>query len=299
MSINNDVFDGMIVFREVVEADGFTAAARNLGHSPSHVSKAIARLEDRLGARLLNRTTRTISLTEIGQVYYEQARQIIDDAREAQHRISSAGERAFGLLRVSIPVSFGLTYLNGWLPEFLDMYPDIKLKIEASDRIIDIVAEGYDVVVRAGQLDDAEFIAKRLMTSRRMTVAAPDYLERQGLPKNPAELSEHVLIDFSYRHLSGFWDYAGEGGNAIRVPVSPRIVCNSAETELALAVAGVGITRLPGMACRAALAGGDLVAILETFEEPPIGIFAVYPSRSHLAAKVRVFVDFLDDKLNG
>ena len=136
----------MIVFCEVVEAAGFSAAARRLGHSASHVSKEIVRLEDRLGARLLNRTTRTVSLTDDGRIYYEHARRVIDDARDAESAILSVKDKPNGLLRVSVPVSFSLNYLNHWLPEFLDAYPDVNLEIEASDRIVDIVAEGYDGV---------------------------------------------------------------------------------------------------------------------------------------------------------
>ena len=139
----------MIVFCEVVEAAGFSAAAQRLGHSASHVSKEIVRLEDRLGARLLNRTTRTVSLTDDGRIYYEHARRVVDDARDAESAILSVKDKPLGLLRVSVPVSFSLNYLNQWLPEFLDAYPEVNLEIEASDRIVDIVAEGYDVVVRA------------------------------------------------------------------------------------------------------------------------------------------------------
>ncbi|MCP4382142.1 MAG: LysR family transcriptional regulator [Hyphomicrobiales bacterium] len=293
MDTNRDIFDGMIVFCEVVEANGFAAAARNLGHAASHVSKEVARLEARLGTRVLNRTTRTISLTEAGRAYYDQARQVIEDARCAQERILSANEKPFGLLRVSAPVSLSLTTLNRWLPEFLDRYPEIRMQVDSSDRRVDLVAEGFDVVVRAGRLDDTDLIATRLDTARLLTVAAPDYLGGHGTPATPADLTGHTLIDFSQREIAARWSYRGEGGTTVAVTVAPRVVCNSAETEAALAIAGVGITRLPSFACSAELVSGALVPILEAFEEPPIGVYAVYPSRAHLAAKVRVFVDFL------
>ena len=296
MSNNDHVFDGMVVFCEVVEAAGFTAAAKNLGHSASHVSKEVARLEDRLGARLLNRTTRTVSLTESGRIYYETARRVVDDARAAETQILSVRDQPFGLLRVSVPVSFSLGYLNAWLPEFLNAYPAVRLEIEASDRVVDIVAEGFDVVVRAAQLDDTELIAKRLLTSRRLTVASPAYLDAHGEPSSPEELAEHTLIDFAHRRIAGTWNYIRGDGSEIRVNVTPRVVCDSAETEAALAVAGIGITRLPSLACRDELASGALVPILTAFEKPPLGVYVVYPSRSHLAAKVRAFVDFLSDK---
>lgn len=296
MNMNKDRFDGMIVFCAVVEADGFAAAAKQLGHSPSHVSKQVVRLEERLGVRLLNRTTRRLSLTETGQTYYEEARRILDEALEIQNRILSAGDNPTGLLRVSVPVSFARNYLDTWLAEFLNIHPEVRLHLEASDGMVDMVAEGFDVVVRAGHLDDTALIARRLMTSRLLTVAAPDYLARCGTPQTPKALTDHTLIDFSYRKTATIWEYVGQGGKRIPVSVSPRLVCNSAETELAAAVAGLGITRLPSMSCEAEIADGTLTPILVPYEEEPIGIYAIYPSRVHLAPKVRAFVDFVADK---
>ena len=296
MTNNKDLFDGMAVFCAVVDANGFSAAAERTGHSASHVSKQVSRLEERLGVRLLNRTTRTLSLTEVGQTYYEEAQRIVEDAREIQNRILSLGDRPSGLLRVSVPVSFAHNYLDHWLPEFMRTYVDIRLHVEASERMVDVVAEGFDVVVRAGRLEDTDLIARRLMTSRLLTVASPQYLARNGTPETPAELSDHTLIDFSYRKSATRWDYGGEGQRKHFVTVAPRLVCNSAETELAAALAGVGITRLPSMACERELDSGALVPLLGRFEEEPIGVYAVYPSRIHLAAKVRAFVDFLAEK---
>ena len=294
--MNNNHFDGMLLFCAVVEAGGFTAAAREFGRSVSHVSKEVARLEARLDARLLNRTTRRISLTETGRVYYTQARQIVRDAEAIDQRIQSVGDRPFGLLRVSVTVMFSHAYLNGWLPEFLRLYPDIACDIVVSDRKVNIVAEGFDAVVRAGRLEDADLIAKELTQTRQLAVAAPSYLETNGSPNHPRELADHVLIDFSYRNISRVWDFSGTNGKTITVPVSPLVTCDSAEMETALAVAGLGITRLPQLACEDEVRSGALVPILEGFEKPPIGIYAVYPSRAHLAPKVRAFVDFLDKK---
>lgn len=299
MDTNRNLFDGMTIFCEVVEANGFAAAAAHLGHSASHVSKEVARLETRLGARLLNRTTRRLSLTEIGRTYFEQSRQIIDDAKSVQNRILSIGEKPIGLLRISVPVSISQTHINKWLPEFLQTYPDVRMEVEVSDRMVDIVAEGFDVVIRASRLDDTGLIARKLMTSRLLTVASPAYLERCGEPENPHALSDHALIDFSYRKMSGSWEYRANAGRSISVSISPLLVCNSAETELAAVVGGVGIARLPGMACERELDAGLLVPILTAYEELPIGVYALYPSRAHLAAKVRAFVDFLVAKCVG
>ncbi|MDA4844210.1 LysR family transcriptional regulator [Hoeflea poritis] len=299
MDNNRDLFDGMVIFCAVVDENGFAAAAERLGHSASHISKEVARLEQRLGARLLNRTTRTLSLTEIGRTYYEQARTIVEDAREIRNRIRAVGDKPAGLLRVSVPVSFARNYLDAWLPEFMETYASVRLHIEASDRMADVVAEGFDVVVRAGRLDDTGLIARRLMTTRLLTVASPAYLARHGMPETPAELAGHTLIDFSYRRTATTWEYKGDGGRRIPVSVAPRLVCNSAETELSVALAGAGITRLPSMACEKQIASGALVPILTRYEEEPIGVFALYPSRVHLAAKVRAFVDFLVDRCGG
>ena len=288
----------MIVFCAVVENEGFTAAARALGHTPSHVSKEIARLEERLGARLLNRTTRSVSLTDAGERYFERARQIVDDAQRAHDQIVGAASTPSGLLKISVPVSISLSCLNAWLPEFLNGYPDIRLAIETSDRMVDIVGEGFDVVVRAGSLDDSDLVARRLSTSRLLIVASPDYLERAGTPKKPEDLVDHVLIDFAHRDLASRWRFSSSDDRSISVPVSPRVVCNSGETEEALAIAGIGITRLPSFICQKAINSGTLVPILEPFENPPIGIYAIYPSRLQLASKVRVFVDFLTDKFD-
>ncbi|WP_419911012.1 LysR family transcriptional regulator [Hoeflea sp.] len=293
MNDNKNLFDGMIIFCAVVDANGFAAAGEQLGHSASHISKEIASLEERLGVRLLNRTTRTLSLTDIGRTYYEQASAIIDDARDIRDRILAVGDTPMGLLRVSVPVMFARNYLDAWLPQFMDAFPSVRLHIEASDRMVDVVAEGFDVVVRAGRLEDTSLIARRLMTSRMLTVASPGYLARRGTPETPSDLTGHTLIDFSYRRSATTWEYRGAGENRLSITVTPTLVCNSADTELAVALAGAGITRLPSMACEKELASGALVPILTRYEEEPIGVYALYPSRVHLAAKVRAFVDFL------
>lgn len=292
----NNPFDGMQVFCAVVEAGGFSAAARQLGHSVSHVSKVVARLETKLRTRLLNRTTRRVSLTELGNTYYDQARQILRDAETVRDRIQNTGVRPVGLLRISIPVMFSQAHLQYWLPDFLQRYPDVSVEIEESDRMVDIVGEGFDAVIRAGPLKDAGLIARSLLQTRQMIVAAPSYLKQHGTPQHPRDLRDHTLIDFSYRATSNSWEFVGENGRPMNVAATPRIRCNSAEMEAALAVAGVGITGLPHMACQRQVASGALVPILEPFEQPPIALQVVYPSRAYLAPKVRAFVDFLGEK---
>lgn len=296
MDYNKTLFDGMALFCKVVELDGLSAAARATGHTPSHVSKEIQRLEARLGARLLNRTTRKISLTESGQLYYENARRIIDDASAIADRLQSIGDRPYGVLRMSVPVVFAHGCLNGWLPEFLERFPEVSLQVDISERRADLVAEGIDLVVRIGALPASDMIARELFRTAGVLVASPEYLEREGTPQHPSDLSDHDLIDFSFHRIAQTWDFAGPDGQPITVPVSPRVRCNDAQTEKALAVAGRGITRLPDLACKAEILSGKLVRILRAYEHPPTAVNVLYASRENLPPKTRAMIDFLVEK---
>ena len=296
MDQNRDLFDGLYLFHTVVEQQGLSAAARVLGHTPSHVSKELARLEARLGARLLNRTTRKISLTEPGRTYFENARRIIEDTRAVEDRLSVLGDKPFGELRMSVPVIFAHGCLNQWLPEFLANYPDIRLNIDVSERRADMIGEGIDLLVRIGDLPPSDLIARELFRTDRLTVAAPSYLARYGAPNHPDELKNHDVIDFSLRLPSGNWIYPMPGGETASVPISPLVRCNDAQTEKSLAVAGRGITRLHRLACQDELASGALVPILEQFASPPAAVHAIYASRDNLPAKTRAMIDFLVHK---
>ena len=296
MDHNRELFDGMVLFCSVVEQDGMSAAARLLGHTPSHVSKEVARLEVRLGTRLLNRTTRRISLTESGRLYYENARRIVDDAAAVQDRLHSIGNRPFGELRMSVPVVFAHGWLNDWLPEFLTRYPDVKLHLDVSERFADMIGEGIDLLVRFGDLPPSDLIARELFHTDGLTVASPSYLRRHGTPQHPGDLEAHDLIDFSYHGPVQNWRYLGPAGQAIVVPVSPRVRCNDAHTEKALALAGQGITRLPRIGCQAELDAGRLVPVLQKFSRSGIPVNVLFPHRDNLPAKTRVMVDFLLEK---
>jgi DNA-binding transcriptional LysR family regulator len=289
-----ELLDGMTVFTTVVENGGFSAAAKQLGRSVSFVSKEITRLEERLKVRLLNRTTRSVVPTDTGQAYYERCRQIVSAAREAEHDMAAAHHTPQGHLKISMPVSFGRSYLNDALPEFLNRYPLITLNADLNDRFVDVVVEGYDVVIRAGILRESSLIARKLGTSRMMTLASPAYLEENGTPQIPEDLKSHACISWA-GFQSAHWRFKDTEGNPVAVEIEPRIICNSAELELPMALNSVGITQLPGFICNKEVARGDLVPILADYEVPPIDIHAVYPHRVHLSAKVRVFVDFLVD----
>ncbi len=296
MDHNKDLFDGMVLFCTVVAHEGMSAAAKLLGHTPSHVSKEIARLEARLGTRLLNRTTRRISLTESGRIYYENARRIVEDAHAVQNRLHSIGDRPFGELRMSVPVVFAHGWLNDWLPEFLERYPEVDLHIDISERRADMIGEGIDLLVRIGNLPPSDLIAREIFRTQGLTVASPAYLKRNGTPRHPNDLKDYDLIDFSFHGITQSWTYPGLDGEMITVPIAPRVRCNDAHTEKALALAGRGITRLPRLSCQAELEAGTLVPILQDFGEQPVSVHVIYASRDNLPAKTRAMIDFLVEK---
>ena len=291
--MDHNLFDGMQIFCAVVDRGSFTAAAKQLNHTTSHVSKEVAKLEKRLGSRLMNRTTRKISLTQSGQVFYENSSRIIADARSTLSLISRNEDRPFGLLKVSVPVMFADVCLNDWLAEFAENFPQVAMDIEVTDRMVDIIAEGFDVVVRAADLEDSQLVARKIMSTRRVTVASPTYLAKNGIPLSPDDLTSYSLIDFSYRGTSTTWTYRARDGSPLIVKVAPQVRCNSASMELALARCGFGITRLPEMVAEGELKSGELVTLLTDYENPPLDLHAIYPSRQHLTPKVREFVDFL------
>ena len=293
MDHNKALFDGMVLFCAVVRQDGMSAAAKHLGHTPSHVSKEIARLESRLGTRLLNRTTRRISLTESGRIYYENARRMVDDAHAVQDRLHSIGDRPFGELKMSVPVVLAHGWLNAKLPAFLERFPEIDLHIDVSERRADIIGEGIDLLVRMGNLPSSDLISREIFRTRALTVASPDYLKRKGTPHHPKDLASHQLIDFSANGLTQNWSYQGVNEQTIAVPISPRVRCNDAQTEKALTVAGCGIARLPELVCEDELNSGVLVQVLSGFGTRQVGVHVIYASRDNLPAKTRTMIDFL------
>ena len=293
-SASIDILDGVTVFVSVVDSGSFTAAARVLGHSTSYISKEITRLEKRLGSRLLNRTTRTISLTDAGRAYYDRCSQIVIDAENAERSISQLQDTPKGLLRINAPGSLGATHLLSVFADFMHHYPEVKLEIEFNDRLIDVVAEGFDVVIRVGEIKDSNLVARKFTSSKAVTVASPDYLKRKGTPERVEELTEHDCIAYSLLPAPTQWDYYKQGKKTA-VSVSPRAMCNSSAIEVQLAVQGIGITRLPLFTCENEVKKGALSVIMDDYDEIAFDVFAVYPHRQYLTAKVRAFVDFLVD----
>jgi DNA-binding transcriptional LysR family regulator len=293
MSIAGD----MEVFVRVVETGGFTPAAKALGMTPSAVSKLVSRLEDRLGARLFQRTTRRLSLTEEGQAFHRHAQRIVQDIADAERAVTHMGDAPRGLLRVSAAVTFGLHQIHPLVPEFLSLYPEVRLELNLSDVFVDLVQEGYDMAIRGGPLTDTSLIARKLGDFGRPVVAAPAYLKRHGRPKTPEELKRHNCIAFVQPQLN-LWPFRDpKTGRGYTVDVSGSVVANNGETVLQMALLGVGLARLGEFSAGDAIKAGKLVPVLEEYDSRDrLMISAVYPSRRHLPPKVSAFVDFLAKK---
>jgi DNA-binding transcriptional LysR family regulator len=283
---------GMAVFARVVEANGFTAAARDLGLSKAAVSKQVARLEDRLGVRLLNRSTRRLGLTEAGRDYYERARRILAEIEEAELSAASRQANPRGLLRVNAPVTFGQSYLAPILPAFMRRYPQVQVDMVLNDRFVDLIEEGFDVAVRVAELPSSSLIARRLCGAAHVVAAAPSYLKARGTPKNPRELKRHDCLLYSYLASGEEWRFI-DGGRTLGVRVSGPLRANNGDVLRHAAIAGLGVVYAPAFIVADALDAGALVPLLAEWRLPESAVHAVYPPGRPLGAKLRVFVDFL------
>ncbi len=277
------------LFVRVVEAGGFTAAARELGVPKSTVSRQIARLEDRLGVRLLERTTRALRTTEVGQAFYERCGRIVGDLAEAEAAVTQAQVVPQGTLRVSAPLTFGYLFLGDLVAAFMVAYPDVQVEVHLSDRKVDLIEEGYDLAIRAGTLSDSSMIARRLGSAESVLCASPAYLEAHGTPATPDDLKHHACLLYEYQSPSSW--RVGD----VTVPVSGRLVSNNGDILRAAAVAGLGIVNAPRFIVARELVEGRLVSILQEHLRQNAGIWAIYPHNRHLSAKVRAFVDFAVD----
>lgn len=287
-----DAITRMRCFIQVVDSNGFSAAAREMGRSKALVSKYVGELEDELGVRLLNRTTRQVSLTEVGEAYYKEAAEILQRIDDLQASVQSTHREVRGRLKVSAPRSMGDNMLNKAIMQFLVQYPEIKLDLRLEDRFVDMVEEGFDLAVRVTQLEDSSLIARKITPFRILVCATPQVIERYGVPRVPADLATRpCLVDTNYRNKQNWVFY--EGGERFTVPVKGPLEVNSAAAAREAGLAGLGFLRTPHFFVEKDIEKGDLVVLLEDYEEPLRGIYAVYPHRRHLSAKVRAFVDFL------
>ncbi|MEW9897121.1 LysR family transcriptional regulator [Chitinivorax sp. PXF-14] len=282
----------MQTFARVVEAGSFVRAAERLGISTTAASRLVADLEARLATRLLNRTTRRLSLTEAGQAYYERCQQILHDIDDAEIAVGSETRRPAGLLRLSAPFTFGHRHLAPLLLSYRAAYPEVTVEVSLSDRMIDLVEEGIDLALRITRQPAPNLVARRLAPARILPCAAPAYLARHGTPGTPAELASHNCLVYTYGGMHTEWRFAGpEGDTAVRVAGSLR--ANNGDMLRAAALAGEGIVLEPSFNIGDDLRSGRLVPLLPAYRVAALGILAVYPSRRYLSAKVRSFVDHL------
>jgi DNA-binding transcriptional LysR family regulator len=279
-------------FAEVVDAGSFVAAADRLGLSKAAVSRHVAELEARLGVRLLHRTTRKLSLTEDGEVFHARARQLLADLAEAEGEISSRSRDAVGLVRVSVPVSFGIHHLAEAWGAFRRLQPRVLLDVSLSDRIADLAEEGFDVAVRIARLESSSLVSRELARTRMVLCASPAYLRRAGRPRQPADLAAHDVIAYSYWSDRDEWEFTGPEG-LVRVRTTPCIRSNNGDVCRAAALQHQGLILQPTFIVGEDLQAGRLVEVMPQYRSITLGIHAVYQSRKHQTPKVRRLIEFL------
>ncbi|MHA1113991.1 MAG: LysR family transcriptional regulator [Alphaproteobacteria bacterium] len=287
-----DAVSDMAVFAQVVDSRGFSAAAARLGLSKSAVSKRVGRLEGRLGARLLNRTTRRLSLTEEGAAYYARCQRILADIEEAEAAVARLHDEPRGTLRVNAPMSFSLLHLAPAIPEFLALYPELRIDLTLADRFVDLVNEGYDLAVRVARLPDSSLIARKLAPARVVLCAAPDYLRRHGRPRVPADLSVHNCLVYSNLPRPEEWRLMGPDG-PVSVRVSGNYRADNGDVLRRALLAGMGIGLLPTFLVGRDVQGGALESVLDGAMLQAQSVYAVYPPGGRPPAKLRAFIDFL------
>jgi DNA-binding transcriptional LysR family regulator len=287
-----DRFVGMAVFAKVVESASFAAAARHFDMSPAMVSKHVRTLEERLGVRLLNRTTRRVSATEVGQNYYERCLRILSELEDADRTASDLQAAPRGLLRVTTSVSYGARVLSPAVVDFLVAYPDVSIELNLHDHLVDLLEERTDLAIRLGQLSDSSLIAKKLTSVEMVLCASPGYLEANGTPQRPRDLLKHNCLVYTYS-ASRTWTLADPNGKEELVRISGRLLANSGDSLLALALQDAGIIYAPDYLVGEDLQEGRLLRLLPEYTMPAIPVHAVYPHSRLLSAKTRTFIDFL------
>ena len=288
-----DALADSAVFVRVVERGSFTLAADDLALSRAAVSKYVSRLEERLGARLLHRTTRRLSLTEAGAALFEASRGAIERIEEAEAAVARFQSKPRGRLRASAPMSFGILHLAPLLAEFAAECPEVTLDMRLDDRYVNLVEEGFDVAVRIGVLSDSSLVARKLATTRHVVCASEAYLAQHGEPESPEDLVSHDCLLYSYLSTANVWRFQAANGREIPVAVSGSFRINNGIALAEAALAGHGILLSPSFYIGPLLRAGKLRRILAGYTLPSLGVYAVYPQTSHVPPKVRAFVDFL------
>jgi DNA-binding transcriptional LysR family regulator len=283
----------MAAFVRAVELGGFSVAARELGLTPSAISKLVTRLEDRLGVRLLNRTTRRLALTPEGEAYFHRTQRILADIDEAENELASFRGRPKGLLRINVGTAFGMHQLTPALPDFLARYPEMQVDLTVTDRVVDLLDEGADLGIRLGALADSSLVARKICDLERVVCASPAYLRKHGTPKKAEDLARHNCLSISYSAALRRWPFATPNG-VRHVEVSGNVHASTAESLLQLALLGVGVIRLSDAIVGAAIAEGKLVPLLQDLHHAePLPLHAVYPQGRHRSPRVAAMIDFL------
>ena len=290
-----DRFSELRAFVAVVRTGAFVKAAAALDQSKTAVSRQVSDLEKRLGVRLLNRTTRRLSLTEEGQRFHEHARTVLADLESAEADVMTRAREVTGLLRITAPLSFGILQLAPLWPEFRARHPGATLDVTLGDRVVDLVDEGYDLAIRIARLPDSTLVSRRLASTRMVLCAAPAYLRQHGTPRHPRELAAHVTLSYSYWSSGDEWQFAGPEGPAT-ARVKPWMHTNNGDSCRAAALAGSGIILQPSFLVGEDLRHETLVELMPGFRAAELGVYAVYPTRRYLLPRVRAMVDFLAER---
>ena len=288
-----DKFADLEALTAVVDAGTFSAAGERLGVAKSVVSRRISQLEQRLGSKLLHRTTRRLALTDAGRNFYQRAVQILADLDDAEQSVTEETFELRGSLKLAAPLTFGLMHMSEAIADFLKMHPAIELNLDLNDRNINLVEEGFDMAVRIGKLEDSTLVSKRLGTSRHTTCASQSYIDTHGEPRHPGELQQHIGLQYSNIAYKQQWRYESPEGKIIHARPQIRIRANNGEWLAAAASAGLGITTGPTFILGKYIKDGDLVPVLNDYQRPSVGIYAVYPPGRLIPRRIQVFSDFL------
>jgi DNA-binding transcriptional LysR family regulator len=290
-------FEALAIFAKVVELRSFAAAAAELALSKATVSKAVGRLEERLGARLFNRTSRRLALTDAGRTLAVRAAQLLADGEAAENEALAQSAAPRGLVRLAVPMTFGVKVLAPLLPDFLTQYPDVAVDMHLSDAMVDLIGEGFDIGVRIASLPDSSLVARRLCAMPRHTVAAPSYLERYGRPTHPMHLAQHRCFAYAYLSTPNVWHFTNAAGEEATVRPSGQLRVNNGEAVLPALIAGLGIADLPDFIVGDAIAAGQVEVILKDWKQTEGAVHLVMPPGGPRPARVEALIAFLADRL--